>query len=90
LDTVPLGQLEADDSAVNPKQKIQVGGLDVDVPDADLGIDRAGLSAVLMPYRPFLAALKAESRFRWMKTQPSISSPSMTAQPRPEARTAPS
>jgi hypothetical protein len=41
LDTVPLGQLEADDSAVYPKQKIQVGGLDVDVPDADLGIERA-------------------------------------------------
>ena len=48
LGAVPLGQLEAEDAAVEPQRPLKVGHLQVDVTDADLGIDRGGFSAEFM------------------------------------------
>ncbi|MMZ70190.1 hypothetical protein D1872_331790 [compost metagenome] len=39
---VPLRQLETKDSAIKPQRPFQVGDLQMDVTDADLGINRAG------------------------------------------------
>jgi hypothetical protein len=40
LRPVPLRQLEAEDAAVEPQRPLQVGDLQVDVADANAGINR--------------------------------------------------
>ena len=41
LRAVPLRKLEAEDTALEPQRPLQVGDLQVDVADADLGINPA-------------------------------------------------
>ena len=69
LRAVPLGDLEAEDAAVEPQRPLQVGDLQVDVADADLGIDRAGVSrrrswGVLPVERRFDSALSVRPLVR--------------------------
>jgi hypothetical protein len=43
LAAIALGELEAEHAAIKPQRALQIGDLEVHMPDTDAGIDRPGL-----------------------------------------------